>query len=67
MPSRVKILQNIPKEDLEAMIKVHKADGAKVAWKEQANGQFRIEALFDDAPQQDTVRSVVSGDLLHQA
>jgi hypothetical protein len=66
MAQRVKIIEDIPKEDLEAMITVHKNDGAQVGYKEQPNGKFRLEAVFGDSTpvQPDTVRSLVSGDAL---
>lgn len=69
MGKRVKIIEDIPKQDLEGMIAVHKNDGAQVGYKEQPDGKFRIEAVFEDAedaaPQQTaTITSVVSGDQL---
>ena len=66
MARRVKVIEDIPKEDLDAMITVHKNDGAQVGYKEQSNGKYRLEAVFgDSAPAQpDSVRSLVSGDAL---
>jgi hypothetical protein len=66
MARHIKIIEDIPKEDLDAMIAVHKNDGAQVGYKEQPNGKFRLEAVFEDAEpaQTDTFRSLVSGDQL---
>lgn len=66
MAQRVKIIEDIPEEDLEKMITVHQNDGAQVGYKQQPNGKFRLEAVFDDSssPQEkpETIRSIVSGD-----
>jgi len=66
MARRVKIIEDIPKEDLGAMITVHKNDGAQVGYTEQPNGKYRLEAVFDDsAPKEpNSIRSLVSGDPL---
>lgn len=69
MGRRVKIIEDIPRQDLEGMIAVHKNDGAEVGYKEQPNGKFRLEAVFKDdsdvgLQQTDTIKSLVSGDQL---
>lgn len=69
MGKRVKIIEDVPKHDLEGMIAVHKNDGAQVGYKEQPNGKFRLEAIFEDADDiepkpTNTITSLVSGDEL---
>jgi hypothetical protein len=68
MGKRVKIIEDVPKQDLDGMIAVHKNDGAQVGYKEQSNGKYRIEAVFENAeepaPQLETITSSVSGDKL---
>jgi hypothetical protein len=65
MARRVKVIEDIPEGDLEAMITVHKNDGAQVGYQKQSNGKYRLEAVFDDSKDQaGTFSSPVSGENL---
>ena len=68
MPTHVKVLENIPnRAELDYLIDLYKADGAKVGWSQQPDGRFRMEAVLEDVPKQGTTRSAVSGEELHLA
>lgn len=69
MGRRVKIIEDVPESDLKGLIAVHKNDGATVGYRQQANGKYTLEAVFEDsaeaAPQgTETIKSSVSGENL---
>lgn len=68
MSRRVKVIENIPTQDeMAAIISDYKRDGARVGWKQQPDGRYRIEVVLEDLPRQETFRSPLSGEELHQA
>jgi len=66
MAKRVKTIEDIPEDDLKAMIAVFKNDGAQVGYKKQENGKYTLEAMFEDtaSPDTGTIKSFISDDRL---
>lgn len=68
MQRRVKIIENIPTQDeMEKIISDYKRDGARVGWKQQPDGFYKIEIVLENTPSiKETFRSPLSGEDLHQ-